>query len=255
MWKSRTVEVGLSDKQGIDGIFLEVVWDDAGPGDVNFWFGIDAGAGVTSAAGPGDSDLTPLTLVSGHYDITGDRNVDAILIGSEWDTLAQTFSFPTDGAFYVGYTTGENVNGFSVFNAAQQTAARYALGLVSQYSNMVFTEITETATVHADHRQAFGGPTALPQVFVDVDLPQADDGAVFIVRFHGNTQTKSTGVNGPVVIHSRTVTNFVCTRQVHFDRETGFVAAPCKVVGQTKLIHDRFRATRNGIGKPPVSLV
>src|SRR5215510_3054568 len=89
---------------------------------------ISAGAGgETSAAGAGSSQLTPLTLNATHYDITGDRNIDAVLIGSKWNTLSQTFSFPTDGAFYVGYTTGENVNGFSAFNAAQQNAARYGL--------------------------------------------------------------------------------------------------------------------------------
>src|SRR5262245_52163620 len=107
MWKSQTVEVGLSAKQGITGTFLEFVWDDAVPGAVNVWFGIDAGGGATSAAGAGASGLTPLNSVSGHFEITGDRNVDAVLIGAVWGTwgapdLAQTFSFPTDGAFYVG---------------------------------------------------------------------------------------------------------------------------------------------------------
>jgi VCBS repeat-containing protein len=123
------------------------------------------GFGVTGASGPGASDLTALTLDGTHYDITGDRNIDAVLIGAVWDTLAQTFSFPTDGTFYAGYSTGENVNGFSAFNAAQQTAARYGLGLVSQYTDMVFTEITETATTHADHRFANSTDNDVPSAY------------------------------------------------------------------------------------------
>src|SRR5688500_3236054 len=44
------------------------------------------------------------------------------------------------------------------------------------------------------------------EVFVDVDLPSEPNGAVFVVRFHGTTLTKTVGENGPAIIHSRTNT-------------------------------------------------
>ncbi len=113
---------------------------------------------VGDAAGPGMSELLTGTLQPGnYYTFSGDRNVDAILIGSRWTVLNQTFSFPTSGSNYVGYTTGENTTGFAPFNAAQQASVRYGLALVASYSGLTFTEITETDTTHATHRFAQTG--------------------------------------------------------------------------------------------------
>ena len=120
---------------------------------------------VNGASGAGRSTLLTQTLVGSHYDFSGDRNIDAVLIGSKWTSLSQTFSFPSAGSRYVGYTTGENTTGFSAFNAAQKTAARYALGLVSEYTQVVFTEITETASVHADHRFADTTSSGVPSAY------------------------------------------------------------------------------------------
>ena len=47
--------------------------------------------------------LLPLvTNPDGSFSITGDRNVDAALIGSKWGTLNLTYSFPTSGSNYNG---------------------------------------------------------------------------------------------------------------------------------------------------------
>ena len=95
-----------------------------------------------------------LLQISDNFEITGDRNIDAVLIGSKWTLLNQTYSFPTSGDFYVGYTTGQNTV-FSMFNLAQQVAVKYAFDLISSYTNLSFSAITETETSHAIHR--FGG--------------------------------------------------------------------------------------------------
>ncbi|HRD77502.1 MAG TPA: pre-peptidase C-terminal domain-containing protein, partial [Hyphomicrobiaceae bacterium] len=110
--------------------------------------------GISGASGPGSSALLAQTFSGGAFHFSGDRNVDAALIGSRWTFLNHTYSFPTSGTFYVGYTTGDNTTGFSTFNAAQQAGVVYAYGLVSQYTPMTFTPITETATTHATHRFA-----------------------------------------------------------------------------------------------------
>jgi hypothetical protein len=111
---------------------------------------------VLDASGAGQSAL--LTMQTGTFNsFSGDQNVDAILIGSRWTVMNQTFSFPTDGSYYVDYTTGENTTGFQAFNTAQQAAVRYGLSLVGSYCGVTFTEITETATTHATHRFAQTG--------------------------------------------------------------------------------------------------
>lgn len=120
----------------------------------------------SEASGTGMSELLAGTLLPGnYYTFSGNRNTDAILIGSRWTVLNQTFSFPTDGAHYVGYTTGENTTGFEPFNAAQQAAVRYGLSLVSSYCGLTFTEITETATTHATHRFGQTSSSAVPSAY------------------------------------------------------------------------------------------
>ena len=118
---------------------------------------------VNGASGPGSSQLLTQTFDGTSYNFSGNRNIDAALIGSRWTFLNQTFSFPTAGSNYVGYVTGENTTGFSAFNAAQQTGVRYALNLVSQYTPMTFTEIAETDTTHATHR--FGNTTVVGSAY------------------------------------------------------------------------------------------
>src|SRR5215203_3315523 len=48
-------------------------------------------------------EVLPIIVNSdGSKSITGDRNVDATLIGSKWGTLNLTYSFPTSGSNYNG---------------------------------------------------------------------------------------------------------------------------------------------------------
>jgi len=97
----------------------------------------------------GLAGLIDQTLSNGHYFFSGDRNVDATLIGSKWVVADLTFSFPTEGSVYgPDYGDGEAV-GLTPLNPAQQSAVRYALGLVSEYTGLTFTEVAETADSHA----------------------------------------------------------------------------------------------------------
>jgi hypothetical protein len=76
--------------------------------------GIDLGAGgVYGAPNPDAGDLFELLnlqqAADGTYFYTGDRNIDAALIGSKWSVTEITYSFPTSGDVYgdnydVGFT-------------------------------------------------------------------------------------------------------------------------------------------------------
>jgi Peptidase M10 serralysin C terminal len=93
---------------------------------------------------------------------SGKQDIDATLIGSEWISTNLTYSFPTNANQYqAGYAStpagndfATNPSGFIAFNAAQQTAARYALAQIQADTNVTFTEITETTTTHATIRFA-----------------------------------------------------------------------------------------------------
>jgi len=70
---------------------------------------------------------------------SGNQDIDATLIGSKWNSLKLTYSFPTAANQYqTGYGSGtdfaSNPSGFIAFNAAQQAAANYALSLIFSYS-------------------------------------------------------------------------------------------------------------------------
>ena len=99
--------------------------------------------------------LLPLvTNPDGSRSITGNRNVDATLIGSKWGTLNLTYSFPTSGSNYNG--SGYDSNGVSLYHidlgTQQQAAARASFAQLSAATGLTFTEITDTDTVHANIR-------------------------------------------------------------------------------------------------------
>jgi Ca2+-binding RTX toxin-like protein len=99
--------------------------------------------------------LLPLyTNADGSRSITGDRNVDATLIGSKWGIQNLTFSFPTSGTNYNG--NGYDSNGVSLYHLVlgtqQQAAARAGFAQIAAMTGLTFTEITETDSVHAHFR-------------------------------------------------------------------------------------------------------
>ncbi|NIJ20310.1 Ca2+-binding RTX toxin-like protein [Sphingomonas naasensis] len=119
--------------------------------------GASGGGSATGANPEGGSLGVLLPLVTnpdGSKSITGNRNVDAVLIGSKWGTQNLTYSFPTAGSNYNGI--GYDTNGVSSYQlelgSMQQAAARAAFAQISAATGLTFTEITETDTVHANIR-------------------------------------------------------------------------------------------------------
>ena len=90
------------------------------------------------------------------YEFSGRQDTDAVLIGSKYTVSNLTFSFPTQGKFYddQGYPNNSEPDKLVVFNDMQQDAARYAFNLISSYTNLTFTEITETNNTHANIRMS-----------------------------------------------------------------------------------------------------
>ncbi|MES3154314.1 DUF4214 domain-containing protein [Sphingomonas faeni] len=100
-------------------------------------------------------ELLPLgTNPDGSHFFTGNRNVDAALIGSKWGTLNLTYSFPTSGSNYNG--SGYDTNGVSLYHVdlgtQQQLAAQASFAQLSAATGLTFTQITDTDTVHANIR-------------------------------------------------------------------------------------------------------
>lgn len=87
--------------------------------------------------------------------VTNDPYLNGVLSGIKWGVGTLTFSFPQDASLYgTSYGSGENLNNFEAFTATQQAAVRTILQSVSAVSNLNFTEVVETTTVHGDLRYA-----------------------------------------------------------------------------------------------------
>jgi serralysin len=94
-------------------------------------------------------------LATTTYATTGNAYINGLLGDWKWAIKDFTFSFPTSASFYgSGYGNGEPLKGFAVLNAAQQAATRAAFDQFSSVANVTFTEVTESATKHADLRLA-----------------------------------------------------------------------------------------------------
>jgi hypothetical protein len=100
--------------------------------------------------------------------------------------------------------------------------------------------------------QAIGSSWTTGGVNVKI-IPQQSDASI-IIRFHGNTRTKTTGYNGPAIIYSHTDTEFECARQVVFEPRIGLVAGKPTVAARTTLAYDGFDANRR-LGRRLISRV
>ncbi|NWH08302.1 MAG: M10 family metallopeptidase C-terminal domain-containing protein [Alphaproteobacteria bacterium] len=83
---------------------------------------------------------------------SGNQDIDGIISSLAWSTNSLTFSFPTSALFYE-YTL-EASNNFEPLNAQQQAVVRSFYDMIESICGLTFTEITETATTHADLRFA-----------------------------------------------------------------------------------------------------
>ena len=99
-----------------------------------------------AVARSGAEMLTQHYSEQGFYYFSGDRNIDAVLIGSRWTATTLTFSFPGSGDVYgSNYDSGQNTRHLP-FNALQQAAAREAFDLVSGYTGLKFVELPADST-------------------------------------------------------------------------------------------------------------
>ncbi|MGI8526880.1 MAG: nidogen-like domain-containing protein, partial [Pseudolabrys sp.] len=81
---------------------------------------------------------------------SNNQDIDGILYGQKWSGDALTFSFPDTIDEYTGFA----YQGFSAFSKEAQAAAKAALDVFSSVTDLTFTNIDETTTVHANLRFA-----------------------------------------------------------------------------------------------------
>ncbi|WP_187371289.1 M10 family metallopeptidase [Methylobacterium oryzihabitans] len=119
-------------------------------------------SGASNAAAPvSQSEFLAQTYVDGRYEFSGDRNIDAALIGTRWTPSTLTYSFPTTAAAYAGsgYAAGQEPDHFAAFNGLQQDSARAAFRLVASYTNLHFVEVSDADGSRPTFRL---GQTGLP---------------------------------------------------------------------------------------------
>ena len=87
-----------------------------------------------------------------------DQNISSLLIGSAWNSTTITYSFPTSSSVYgtssASYGDPAPFTGFSALTSQQGSEVRRAFFLVNSYTNLTFTQITETTGTHATIRLA-----------------------------------------------------------------------------------------------------
>jgi len=89
--------------------------------------------------------------------VADNQNISSALSSSAWSGTNISFSFPTASANYgttATYLDPAPFNGFSVLTAQQQGEVQRGFNLISSYTGITFTKITETNTTHAAIRLA-----------------------------------------------------------------------------------------------------
>jgi len=81
----------------------------------------------------------------------------------------------------------------------------------------------------------------------DVTLADSPDQATFQIVLNGTAHSRTTGYNGPAIIHSRSVTTFTATKQIVFDPGKGFYGLPSKVTARTQVFVEGIGSTRGGL--------
>lgn len=78
-------------------------------------------------------------------------------------------------------------------------------------------------------------------------LVESPNQATFDICFTGVASSRSTGRNGPAIIHSRAVTTFTATKRVIFEPGTGFRGSPAVVAARTETFVDGIDSTTGGL--------
>ena len=148
-----------------------------------------AGSGLTGASGPGLTTRLTEYQSGGTWHFSGNQDVDAVLIGSKWTITNLTYSFPTSAANYnTPYYKPDYVAHQEVLNAAQQTAAVYAFSLISSYTGLTFSQVTESDTVHGNIRISQTSSTQIPSAQGNFPGSDASDGDIWVGKSASNPQ-------------------------------------------------------------------
>jgi hypothetical protein len=113
-----------------------------------------------------------------------DQNISSLLGGTAWNGTTITYSFPTASSQYgtqATYGDSDPFTGFSPLDSAghsgQKADVQRALGLIASYTNLTFTQITDTTSTHATVRFANAGQSAVPtsEAFLPSNAPPGGD--------------------------------------------------------------------------------
>ncbi len=106
----------------------------------------------------------------------GNSYVNGILGDYRWASTGLTYSFPSDGAYFGNsYGASENVTNFGSLNTAQQATVCSALAMYASVANLRFTELTETATQHADLRFAMSDTPSTGWAYLPTTASEGGD--------------------------------------------------------------------------------
>ncbi|HUE74205.1 MAG TPA: hypothetical protein VMP01_25215 [Pirellulaceae bacterium] len=128
--------------------------------------------------------------------------------------------------------------------AAHKVVVRFSEDL---FTSLVHRDIDEQSPVQ---EVILGTPVAgqartLAQPRVNL-IPHSSQAALEVVM-EGTTVSRTTGRNGPAIIHSRSTTQFRAVKQVHFSPQKGFYALPATIELNTQLVTESIGSTRGGL--------
>ena len=130
-----------------------------------------------------------------------DQNVSSVLSGAAWDARTITYSFPTSSDVYgtrLSYGDPAPFNGFMPVTAQQKGEILRAFSLISSYTGLSFSEISETADTHATLRFANSFSPATAYAYYPGTYPQAGD--VFFGTL-GRNPVMGNSDSGQVLLH------------------------------------------------------
>lgn len=136
--------------------------------------------------------FTPNTANTTAIGTTGNftnQDINGLLSGYAWTSLTVTYGFPTSGGGY-GFYFGDSAptNGFQVLSAAQQTVARAAFSLVSEYTALTFVEQTGANAINAQIRLA--GSATPTTSYAYYPGPFSRDGDIWFGNIRNDVPTK-----------------------------------------------------------------
>ena len=160
--------------------------------------------GTSLAGGAADGALaapfSPNTTNTAAIGTTGNftnQDINGLLSGYAWSSLTVSYSFPTSSTNYGFYLDPAPGNGFQALSAAQQNVARYAFGLLSEYSQLSFTELIETDSVHAAIRLA--GSAAPSTSYAFFPGPFSRDGDIWFGNIRNTDPVKGSYAHSTIL--------------------------------------------------------